>query len=656
MIFKKHQYFLPFTVLLSVSSAFAKVTPAACFTDNMVLQQKTKATVWGTAKPGSKLTIIPSWDHHKYEISVAANGKWKTGIATPSYGGPYNISFNDGEAMTLNNVLIGDVWLCSGQSNMEMPVLGVNNLEQEVKDAAAYDKIRMIKIDNKVSFSPQQNIPVRWGWRVCNSDNVKEFSAVAYFFAKKIYDTKHIPIGLINDNWGGTVAEAWTSGTALETMPEFAAFVKAAQGGLTQEDIEKQYNQDVRKWINKSNATDPGYKGNTPEWAQKNFNDSQWSKMKLPTYWEQAGLENYDGTVWFRKTVDIPADWAGKDLKLNLTGIDDYDNTFFDGEEVGHTELFLYQRHYTVPAKLVKPGKHIIAVRVFDNGGLGGINNGPLNLQLANDASKSIDLAGEWYYQKATPLSKLEQPPVLANTPNRPTLIYNAMINPILPFTIKGVIWYQGESNADRAEQYKTLFPLLIKDWRKQFNQPDLPFYFVQIANYNAADQPQIADWPELRFAQFNTLKLPNTGMAVTIDIGEASNIHPRNKQEVGRRLALIALNKDYGDKIEYSGPLFESQQINGNKIAVNFTHAEDGLTAQDGSTLKGFWIAGNDKKFHEAQATIVNNKVVVSSAEVNHPVAVRYDWQNNPDGNLYNKAGLPASPFKTDNWQGIKL
>ncbi|WP_219125620.1 sialate O-acetylesterase [Mucilaginibacter sp. 21P] len=647
-------------VCLLTQPALAKVLPAACFTDNMVLQQKAKANVWGTAKPGSKLTIIPTWDKKAYQVNVAANGKWTAKIATPSYGGPYQIAFDDGEKLTLNNVLIGDIWLCSGQSNMEMTVGngfgGVLNAMQEIADATKYGDIRMIKIDNKTNFQPQQEVPVKWGWRVCNPENVKEFSAVAYFFARKIYQEKHIPIGLISDNWGGTVAEAWTSGTSLKTMPEFADFVKAAEGGLTQNDIENRYKTEVRHWIDRSRTDDPGYKGTTATWAQPDFNDSNWPKMQLPNFWEQAGLNNYDGSVWFRKEINVPAEWAGKDLKLNLMGVDDYDVSFFNGQEVGHTEMFFYPRNYTVPVNLVKAGKNIIAVRVFDNGGLGGINKGPLTLQLANDPAKTLDLAGEWTYQKALPLARLEQPPVLANSANRPTLIYNAMINPILDFNIKGVIWYQGESNADRAEQYKTLFPLLINDWRNKFKNPNLPFYFVQIANYDCHDQPVAADWPELRFAQLQTLKLPNTGMAVTIDIGEATNIHPRNKQDVGSRLALIALAKNYGVKVPYSGPSYSSLQTKDNRVVLSFTNTSGGLTSKGSAALKGFFIAGADKKFYSADATINGNTVTVSNSLVKQPVAVRYDWQNNPDGTLYNGAGLPASPFKTDDWQNIKL
>ncbi|HWZ02201.1 MAG TPA: sialate O-acetylesterase, partial [Mucilaginibacter sp.] len=315
---------------------------------------------------------------------------------------------------------------------------------------------------------------------------------------------------------------------------------------------------------------------------------------------------------------------------------------------------FFYTRSYTVPGNMVKAGENTIAVRVFDNGGLGGINKGPLQLSLAADTTGQIDLAGEWVYHKANVLTLLPQPPAQSNSPNRPTLIYNAMINPILPYTITGVIWYQGESNADRATQYRQLFPLLINDWRQKWGEGNFPFYFVQIANYAAMDQPPAADWPALRDAQLSTLSLPNTGMAVTIDIGDANRIHPQNKQEAGRRLALIARAKTYGEKIPYSGPIYKSLVIKGNKIELEFTHADNGLLVK-GDTLKGFTIAGADKKFYPAWAIISGNKVVVTSNDVANPVAVRYAWANNPACNLYNGANLPASPFRTDDWYDIR-
>lgn len=641
-----------FVFLINISHA--QVVLPACLTDNMVLQQQTKVNLWGTETPGKAFTIITSWNGKAYQAKADADGNWKVKVSTPSYGGPYTITFNDGSIITLRNILIGEVWVCSGQSNMEMPLTGfygdVLNLSQELANAANYPQIRMLKIDNKTSFTPLYNVQTKGGWAICNAQTVRDFSAVAYFFAKNLFDSRHIPIGIINSTWGGTVAEAWTSGSALKTMPAFAPFVNAVEGGLTQQKLDAQHLTDVRRWIDSTNVKDPGFQQGKLVWAEPDFDDSAWQKMMLPAYWEQAGVPDYDGTMWFRKKVIVPAAWSGKDLKLNIDGIDDYDVSYFNGAEIGHTESFFYKRSYIIPGRIVKAGENIIAIRVFDNGGLGGINKGPLQLSLASDTAGQIDLAGGWAYHKATTLALLAQPPTQSNSPNRPMLIYNAMINPILSYTIRGVIWYQGESNADRAMQYRQLFPLLINDWRQKWGEGNFPFYFVQIANYNAADQGPAANWPALRDAQLSTLSLPNTGMAVTIDIGDANRIHPQNKQETGRRLALIALAKTYGEHIPYSGPIYKSHVINGNKIELEFTHTDHGLLSR-GDTLKGFTIAGSDKKFYPARAVISGNKVIVNSGDVPNPIAVRYAWANNPSCNLYNGANLPASPFRTDDW-----
>ncbi|MDN5283937.1 MAG: Sialate O-acetylesterase [Mucilaginibacter sp.] len=650
---------LPSLFLFIINIGYAQIVLPACFTDNMVLQQQTKVNLWGTHPPGKNLTITTSWNNKTYKATVDANGNWKIKVSTPIYGGPYTITFNDGKITALKNILIGEVWVCSGQSNMEMPLTGfygdVLNLKNELADAANYPEIRMLKIDNKTSFTPLDNVQTKGAWAICNLQTVRDFSAVAYFFAKNLFLDKHIPIGIINSTWGGTVAEAWTSGSALKTMPSFALFVNAVEGGLTQQKLDARYQTELRHWIDSINANDPGglMQGKLL-WAEPDFDDSAWQKMTVPTYWEQAGVPDYDGTMWFRKKITIPAAWAGKDLKLSMGGIDDYDVSYFNGAEIGHTELFIYKRSYTIPGSLVKAGENTIAIRVFDNGGLGGINKGPLQLLLAADTTGQINLAGQWVYHKANTLTLLQQPPVQSNSINRPTLIYNAMINPILPYTIKGVIWYQGESNADRATQYRQLFPLLINDWRQKWNEGNFPFYFVQIANYSAIGQPPAANWPALRDAQLSALIVPNTGMAVTIDIGDANNIHPQNKQETGRRLALIARARTYGENIPYSGPIYKSQVINGDKIELKFTHTDKGLLSK-GDTLKGFIIAGANRKFYPARALIAGDKVIVNSGNVENPVAVRYAWANNPFCNLYNGANLPASPFRTDNWDDIR-
>jgi sialate O-acetylesterase len=660
MVYKKFisKTLLPGLLLFIINTTNAQIALPACFTDNMVLQQQTKVNLWGTETPNKNFTINTSWNNKTYKAIADAKGNWEIKVGTPAYGGPYTITFNDGQITTLKNILIGEVWVCSGQSNMEMPLTSfygdVLNLNYELADAANYPEIRVLKIDNKLSFTPLTKVQTRGGWAVCDPQTVRNFSAVAYFFAKNLFLDKHMPIGIINSTWGGTVAEAWTSGSALKTMPAFAPFVKAAEDGMTQEKLDAKYQTEVTGWIDSINAKDPSFQQGKLLWAQPDFDDSAWQKMTVPAYWEQSGVPDYDGTMWFRKSVTIPVAWAGKDLKLNIGGIDDYDVSYFNGSQIGHTELFVPKRSYTVPGELVKAGENIIAIRVFDNGGLGGINKGPLQLSLATDTTGQIDLAGQWAYHKANLLTQLPQPPEHSNSPNRPMLIYNAMINPILNYTIKGVIWYQGESNADRAVQYRQLFPLLINDWRQKWGEGNFPFYFVQLANYTATDQGPAADWPALRDAQLSTLSLPNTGMAVTIDIGDAHRIHPQNKQETGRRLALIAQAKTYGENIPYSGPIYKSQVIRGNKIELVFTHTDKGMHAI-GDTLKGFTIAGADKKFYPAQAVIVGDKVIVHSDDVINPVAVRYAWANNPLCNLYNGANLPASPFRTDDWDNVK-
>jgi sialate O-acetylesterase len=660
MVYKKFigKTLLSGLLLFLINTSNAQIALPACFTDNMVLQQQTKVNLWGTELPGKSFTVITSWNDKNYRVTTDANGSWAIKISTPVYGGPYSITFNDGQVTTLKNILIGEVWVCSGQSNMEMPLTSfygdVLNLDQELADAANYPEIRMLKIDNKLSFTPLTKVQTKGGWAICNPQTVRAFSAVGYFFAKNLFLDKHVPIGIINSSWGGTVAEAWTSGGALKTMPAFAPFVKAAEGGMTQAKLDAKYQTEISGWIDSINLKDPGFAQGKPVWAETGFDDSAWQQMTLPNYWEQAGVPDYDGTMWFRKKVTVAASWAGKDLKLNLGNIDDYDVSYFNGAQIGHSESLFYKRSYTIPGNLVKEGENIIAVRVFDNGGLGGINKGPLQLSLASDTTGQIDLAGQWNYHKAQVLTLLPQPPVQSNSPNRPMLIYNAMISPLLPYTIKGAIWYQGESNADRPAQYRQLFPLMISDWRAKWGEGNFPFYFVQLANYSANDQGPKANWPGLREAQSATLSVPNTGMAVIIDIGDAHRIHPQNKQEVGRRLALIARAKTYGEQIPYSGPVYRSQVIKSNTIELEFTHTENGLHAK-GDTLKGFTIAGADKKFYTAQAVIKGNKIIVNNNDVAQPVSVRYAWANDPVCNLYNGVNLPASPFRTDDWDNVK-
>ncbi|MBC7417604.1 MAG: 9-O-acetylesterase [Pedobacter sp.] len=632
-------------------ASFAKVKLPSIFADNMVLQQKTNAAIWGSSKQGQVIDITTSWNKKKYSVTASANGDWKIAVATPSYGGPYQISISDGEVINLKNILIGDVWICSGQSNMEMPLSGwgkIKNYDEEVKNAN-YPKIRLLQAEHTTSYVPLDDVKLNngGGWQECSPKSVAGFSSAAYFFAREIYKQTGIPIGLIHTSWGGTVAEAWTSASALKTMPDFSQALKTISD--KENDKVKPYSEKLEVWNIEVKKADQGFSNGEAIWTKANFDDSGWKTIKTPGLWVAEDLKNFDGVVWTRKEMDLPAGLAGKEVTVDLGTIDDDDVTYFNGVKIGETVGVANVRKYIVPANLVKAGKNTITVRIFDTGGGGGFYGDSSLMKLNIKGGDAIPLAGEWKYKIGLDLAKLSPKPSSDNNPNQVTVLYNAMIYPFLNYTIKGALWYQGESNADRAKQYRTLFPLMITDWRAKFKQGDFPFYFVQLANFMAPEKEPIeSNWAELRDAQLNTLKLPHTGMATIIDIGEANDIHPKNKQEVGRRLALIALHNDYKKDIEYSGPMYKSSKIDGENMVLAFSHAK-GLKAKDEGKLKGFAIAGADKVWHWADASIKGNDVSLSASSVPQPKFARYDWANNPDGNLYNEKDLPASPFQTE-------
>jgi sialate O-acetylesterase len=654
----KRRLILIITSLLIAMNIKAMVKLPAVFSDNMVLQQQSSVPFWGSATPGKTLKITTSWDNKVNETTVGADGKWKINIQTPSYGGPYSIEINDGTSFILHNVMVGEVWICSGQSNMEMPLAGWGKIDNYAKEIAAanYPDIRLLQVNKVTSTKPLNDLSVAiGGWVSCSPLTVAEFSSVGYFFGKNLYDNLKIPIGLINTSWGGTIAEAWTSGGTLKIMPDFSNEVMEMEKNTEKVgDPKLKYDQELAGWRSQVEKADKGYQNGKPLWTDKSFEDSSWKTMEIPCLWEDKDLNYFDGVVWYRKTVNIPADWQNKELKLTLDMIDDNDITFFNGDEVGRTEGWNLERTYTIPAKLVKSGKAVITVRVFDTGGGGGIYGNRAKLNLSLNGNTRIALAGTWLYKTGLNLAEIPSAPFDPNNPNRPTVLYNAMIYPLIPFSIRGAIWYQGESNDARAYQYRELFPLMIKDWRKQWNL-DFPFYFVQLANFEkSAVKPEESNWAELREAQLQTLHLENTGMAVTIDIGDAKDIHPKNKQEVGRRLALIAEAKTYNLKSAFSGPIYNTYRIEGNKIRILFFHTEGGLKTPVDGPLKGFTVAGPDHKFHWADANIEGNEIVVSCKDVTDPIAVRYAWAKNPVCNLYNGADLPASPFRTDDWPGV--
>ncbi|MDA6071326.1 beta galactosidase jelly roll domain-containing protein [Flavobacterium sp. AC] len=642
---------LVWVLFSAFNTANAAVILPSFFTDNMVLQQKSAVPFWGESDAKS-VNIKTSWDKKSYTGKVV-NGKWNVVLKTPIYGGPYTITINDGTIKTLKNVLIGEVWLCSGQSNMEMPLKGwgkIDHYKEEISNAN-YPQIRLLQAEHIESTLPLNTLKVQHGgWNVCSPETVADFSATAYFFARKIYKEKNIPIGLIHSSWGGTLIEAWTSSGALTTIHDFDTEIQAMKSEVDAAALLKKYNADMEDWEMKLRGSDQGFETGKIIWATPNFDDSSWKTMTLPSFFDSNGLGNFDGIVWFRKKVTLSENSIKKDLIISYYADDD-DMIWVNGNYIGETKGYNVKRHYTIPSQFLRKGENTITIRVFDGSGNGGIY-GDENFA-AKSEKETISLAGDWKYNIGADSKNLPAKPYLAQGQNRPSAIYNAMIAPLTDYKIKGVIWYQGESNAERAYQYQKLFQLLINDWRDKFKDKNLPFFFVQLANYKQQKQePGESDWAELREAQFKALKLPNTGMAVTTDIGNGEDIHPKNKQDVGGRLASIALAKVYNTKIDYSGPLYKSYSIKGNTATIDFDFNKN-IKARD-DALKGFSIAGSDQKFYWADAKVVKGKVEVYSQEVPNPVSVRYNWADNPIGNLTNASGLPASSFRTDIWAGI--
>lgn len=636
--------------------------------DNMILQQNTNAKIWGRANPGSRIAISASWNKSGKAIA-GKDGKWIVILPTPSAGGPYNITLSAKDtSIVVKNVLIGEVWFCSGQSNMEMPLAGwppKDTIMHSVETIASSEipEIRLFNLQKTISGEPLDSCTGKW--EVSNPETVKQFSATAYFFGKKLNSELHVPVGLIESAWGGTPSESWTSEQSLEKAGEFIPEIKAIKESAP---LQEEY----QTWLNTHKQVDLKPAGND-QWKDLNFddgnvglsdfNDSGWPAMNLPTQFEKA-IGEFDGAIWFRKTIEIPQSFTGKDLTLSLGPIDDMDRTYFNGKLIGSTEVsgaWQNDRNYEIPANLIKKGSNIIAIRVLDTQGGGGLVGVPekMKLSLKNNSKLSIALSGDWKYQPVAEFkgSKFYVYDIAKNEfqsrkrpvnlgPGTPSVLYNGMVSPVLPYKIKGAIWYQGEANVGRADQYAKIFPAMIQNWREAWEIKDLPFYFVQIAPYVYAGVDS-TESGFLREAQESALKLANTGMAITLDIATVMNIHPPFKKEVGERLALLALNNDYGIKIPCPGPVYKSMTNSGGTIKLQFDNLGSGLVFKEGKT-KEFEIAGKDGKFVKADAKILDNEVLVSSRSVKEPVSVRYCWRNGAEASLFNKEGLAAWQFRT--------
>jgi sialate O-acetylesterase len=655
------KYFSP--LLVSICIFFLLSLPVSgivklpvLISDGMVLQRDSKINIWGWAASGEKVKV--KFNNKSYHAITDSKGNWKIVLPPMKAGGPYTMEIAGNNTIIINNILIGDVWFCSGQSNMVLNMERVKEKYPDVIAGANYPEIRNFFIPTTSDVTKiHDDLPVS-KWISASPENVLGFGAATFFFARSLYLEYKVPIGIINSSVGGTPIEAWISEEGFKSFPQYASRV---------EKFKDTAYMNPRLRASVSRNLDPGQNG-PPRVVDKGTSDPKpwfdityvpqgWHKFWLPGYWNDQGVKGLNGIIWFRKEITVPESMTGKPAKLFMGRIVDADNVYVNGVLSGTTTYQYPPRRYNLPSGLLKPGKNIIVVRVTNNFGNGGfVPDKPYYLIAGKD---SIDLRGDWLYkvgQVARPMIMQmgfgnNPPPISAQ--NEPTGLYNTMVAPVLNYPLKGILWYQGETNAGRAQEYQQLLPALIADWRNKWQQSNLPFLFVQLPNYMEVQyQPSESQWAELRNSQLKSLSVPNTAMAVTIDAGEWNDIHPLEKKVVGERLALAARNLAYGNnKIVYSGPIYKSSVKEGNKIIIEFDLFGSSLMIKGGGyELDLFAVAGANKKFVWAQATIENNHVVVKSDEVSDPLYVRYAWADNPEGaNLYNAEGLPASPFEAD-------
>lgn len=632
--------------MVLATTAFSKATLPKLISDGMVLQRDAEVKIWGWAAPGEKVGV--AFAGSTYSAPANDDGEWEIRLSGLSAGGPHQMVIISSDTITINDVLVGDVWVCSGQSNMELSMQRASPLYEKEIANAENPYIRYFEVPKVYDFkAPRHDLPGE-KWLSPNRETILSFSAVAYFYALELYEQYGVPVGLINASLGGSPAEAWLSEEALKQFPEHWEEARRFKDDSLIARIQAEDGARIGKWHQTLDSLDVGYSDPENPWYEAGLNTTGWQEMIVPGYWADEALGAVNGVVWFSRAFQVPADAAGEPARLLMGRIVDADSVFVNGIYVGSTTYQYPPRRYNVPPGILKAGKNVIAVRVVSNAGRGGfVPDKPYELITAG---QTIDLKGAWRYRLGAKMDPLGSQTFIRWKPGG---LYNAMIAPLLNYRIKGVIWYQGESNAGRPQEYKTLFPALIQNWRALWKQGDFPFLFVQLANFmEARSEPCESDWAMLREAQLQTLFLPNTGMAVTIDIGEWNDIHPLNKKDVGKRLALAARKVAYEENVAHSGPVYESMKIEGDRIVLSFKNIGGGLVSKGGENLKHFAIAGADRQFAWAEAKIEGEKVIVWSDKVARPVAVRYAWADNPEGaNLYNKEGLPASPFRTDDW-----
>lgn len=671
-------------VAMGFGMARADVTLPAFFSDHAVLQKAEKVPIWGKAAPGESVTV--TLDKASVSATAGDDGKWKAVLDLHAEGpGPYSLSVQGKNQLTFNDILVGEVWLCGGQSNMDFP-LGAFPVAKTEVPQSANPLLRQFKVNYMASPIPLDD--VKGKWVQAGPDTSGQFSAVGYFFGKKIQNELGVPVGLMNDCWGGTMIEGWMSSDALASDPDLKAGAdKAQKDRKAVDDYVTQYGAWQKQYGREDHPV-----GDPQAFAGPGINTADWKPVTLPGTFAAAGLPDA-GAIWIRKTVSAPGTpdsgiAPNKSIDLYLADVRDSDDVYWDGKKIGASKVAATDHRYGIRPVLVQPGDNTLAVRIFSAAGGAGILP-DMGIHKGHFQGNHFMLKGEWLAKAEYTLPPLDAA-AQAALPPRPTAVpydpqnvagynFNGMINPVIPYAIAGVVWYQGEGNWTHGYQYRTEFPLLINDWRAKWSQGNFPFYFCQLAN-NAVHSPQPMDggFSEVREAQTMTLSVPNTGEAILIDIGEEGNIHPADKMDVGDRLARIALANTYGKNVVYSGPVYDSSTIEGDKVRVHFKHIDGGLVAKPlpatyqlswmaptpvpvvrnspESELEGFAICGDDHKWTWASAKIDGDTVLVWNPNVPNPVAIRYAWSSNPWCNLYNAGGLPAGPFRTDDFPIISL
>ena len=643
-----------FLLLLTLSAwaipAQSQLRLARLFTDHAVLQRQKPIQVWGWAKPNEPVSVTFAKKTLKTQADV--EGRWQVQFSAMEAGGPYNLLVEAASGkQERKDLLMGDVWLCSGQSNMEWPVSKADNYLQEQKKAD-YPQIRHFLVAHEVALEPVQDL-ASGEWKTCNTQTVGDFTAVGFFFAREVYEKTGVPIGLLHSSWGGSQVESWISKASMLKSNELSAYAQNFPKNWEEADILLE--RAIKKKLLGNPDANPTLE-DEKKYLQPNFDHSGWLTADPMWQWDWKGIWAWRGNGFMAKTVDIPAEMTTQVTTLGLAELYSYNEVYINGKLIS-AGLFKGVRKLLIPANTWKAGANKLVIkmnRAIEPGWFGlGLMGAPSDL-FVNSETRSINLAGnDW---KLMP--SFAEPHEFAHSSNNVGIaISNAMIDPLLPYSIRGALWYQGETNASRAYQYRHSFPLMIQDWRQRWGD-EFPFYFVQLAPYGSyQNSNEGSPWAELREAQTLALQLPRTGMAVTMDIGNPNDIHPTNKQDVGHRLAVNALHFDYQKtEIPYSGPLYDTLLIEGDHAVLYFKFAENGLMAKDKfGYLKGFEIAGEDRVFHFAKAEIKGNEVVVYHPKGMRPAAVRYAWADAPvDANLFNKEGFPASPFRTDEWEGV--